>query len=150
MARNNFSLTTSAELALSAGVAKTILQLVPSASVLVALQQICLSFDGISSTAEPIKCDILRQTTGGTMSSRTPFKTKDHATGLVTQGQENATVEPAAGNLLMTWHIHPQAGVIYSLPLPDGEIEIPGGERLGLRLTAPANVNCLATLMAEE
>lgn len=150
MARNHFSLTTSGEIAAAVGTFKTILQLVAPAGIILAVQEILLSFDGISNTAEPVQWEILRQTTAGTMTARSPLKIKDTSTALQATGQENATVEPTAGDILKAGHIHPQAGALYPLPLPDGEVELPGGGRLGLRINAPAAVNCRATIGGEE
>lgn len=150
MARNYFSLATPAEVALVAATAKTVLQVVSASNVIVAIQEVMVTFDGVSNTAEPAVIKILRQTTAGTMTSTTPLKTKDRSTALSTTGQRNASAEPTAGDILAMFHVHPQAGVIHSLSLPDGEIEMAGGTRLGIEITAPANVNCLATIKGEE
>lgn len=151
MARNNFAQTTSVEIAASVGAFKTILQLLTASNVIVAIQQVLVSFDGISNTAEPVQVELLRQTTAGTGgSARNPLKTKDTSTALSTTGLEGITSEPTSGDILVAVHIHPQAGMIYPLPLPDGEIEIPSAARLGLRINAPAAVNCRATIMGEE
>ena len=149
MARNFGALTTSAEVALTAATAKTVLQLISPTNQILALLGFELSFDGTSSTAEPVVVQLIRQTTAGTMTSRTPLKKKDRAATLQAAGQENASVEPTATDLIKTFHVHPQAGVVYPFTV-DGEIEVPGGGRLGLKLTAPAGVNCLATLDFEE
>lgn len=149
MARNHASLTTSAEVALAAATAKTVLQLVAPANTILAVTGFSVSFDGISNTAEPVQVVLLRQTTAGTATSRTPLKTKDTSTTIQATGQENATAEPTAGDILKTFHIHPQAGALYPFTF-DEEIELAGGGKLGLRLTAPAIVNCLATINFEE
>jgi hypothetical protein len=150
MARNHFALTTSAEVALVAATEKTVLQLVSASGIITAVQEILVSFDGISNTAAPVEVVVERQTTAGTMTSRTPLKTKDTSTTLQLTGQENATVEPTGGDRLSVFHIHPQAGVVYPVPIPDGEYELPSSGRLGLAITAPANVNCHATMKGEE
>lgn len=150
MARNNFSLTTSAEVALTAAAEKTVLQLIADTNVIVAVQEVLISFDGINNTAAPVNILIERQTSAGTATSRTPLKTKDTSTSLSSTGSENASAEPTSGDILVTFHIHPQSGVIYSVPLPDGELEIPGGARLGLAITSPTTINCLATIKGEE
>lgn len=149
MARNFGALTTSGEIALSAATAKTVLQLVAPSGTILAVHGFEVSFDGVSNTAEPVIIKLMRQTTAGTVTSRTPLKTKDRSTALAATGGENASAEPTAGDLLKTFHVHPQAGVVYPFTL-DGELELPGGGRLGLQLTAPAAVNCLATINFEE
>jgi len=153
MARNRFSLTTSAEVALVAATVKTVLQLVSATNVRLAVSEVTISFDGISNTAEPVSVQVLRQTTAGTGgSARNPLKLDDDiATALQATGLENiVTTEPTASDILATLEVHPQAGVIYQLPIPDGEIVIGSADRLGLRATAPAAVNCLASMRGEE
>ena len=149
MSRNFGALTTSAEVALVAATTKTVLQLIAPANTSLAVIGFEVSFDGVSNTAEPVIIQILRQTTAGTVTARTPLKTKDKSTALQSTGSENASVEPTAGDVLKTFHVHPRAGVLYPFNI-DNEIEIAGGGRLGLKLTAPAAVNCLATINFEE
>jgi long-subunit fatty acid transport protein len=150
MARNHFALTTSAEVALSAATAKTVLQLVSASGIITAVQEILISFDGTSNSAAPVNIEIARQTTAGTATARNPLKTKDTSTALQLTGQEDASAEPTKGDVLTVFHIHPQAGVVYSVPLPDGEYELASSGRLGIIVTAPAGVNCLATIKGEE
>jgi hypothetical protein len=38
----------------------------------------------------------------------------------------------------------------FPIPLPDGEIVIPGGGHITLSVTAPAAVNCEAEIRGEE
>jgi len=152
MARNNANLTTSVEVAAAVAAFKTILQWVAPAGIIVAIQGVDLSFDGVSNTGEPVQWELIRQTTAGTGgTARNPLKTKDTSTALQSTGLENiVTTEPTAGDILAAGHIHPQAGMLNPLPLPDGEIEIAGAGRLGLRINAPAAVNCRATMRGEE
>jgi hypothetical protein len=149
-ARNNFSLTTSTVVAAAVAAFKTVLQLVAPTGVIVAVQEIMISFDGTSNTASPVQVEVLRQTTAGTATARAPLKTKDTTTAIGSTGQENFTVEPTASDILVSLEIHPQAGVVYPVPLPDGEIELASATRLGLRINAVAAVNCKATIKAEE
>lgn len=149
MARNGFTLITPAEVALSAATVKTVAQVIAATNVIAAVTGLEITFDGISNTEAPVNVEILRQTTAGTMTSQTPKKTKDTSTALGVTGSYNATAEPTAGDILKVFHIHPQAGVTMPLQL-ENEIEIPGGGRLGVRVTAPAAVNCLLTITGEE
>lgn len=149
MARNGFTLVTPSEVALAAATAKTVMQLVSATNVILAISGLEVTFDGVSNTAEPTMVEVLRQTTAGTMTARTPLKIKDTSTALQATGQVNATAEPTAGDVLKVFHVHPQAGVTLPLDL-QGEIEVPSAGRLGVRITAPAAVNCLVTLTGEE
>lgn len=151
MSRNGWAQTTSVEIAAAPAAFKTILQILAGGAI-VAVQGVDLSFDGISNTAEPIQWEVVRQTTAGTGgNARNPLKTKDTSTALLVTGLEDIdSGEPTTTDILACGHIHPQAGILYTLPLPDSEIEVPGAGRLGLRINAPAAVNCRARLYGEE
>lgn len=139
-----------AEVALAAATAKTVLQLVAPANHRVKVIRWGVFFDGTSATAEPVQVRVLRQTTAGTMSSLTPVKLDDSiAETLQTTAQHTATAEPTAGDVLDIAEIHPQQG--YDAILPPGmEIIIGGGDRLGIEVTAAAIVNCRAKFWFEE
>lgn len=149
MARNFFTQSTAAEVALVAATAKTVAQLAAPANQSVAVHGLSVTFDGVSNTAEPVLIELLRQTTAGTSTARNPLKTKDTSTALQTTGGVNFTAEPTAGDVLRVFHVHPQAGAVIPLPL-EREIVIAGGGRLGVRMTAPANVNTVVTIDGEE
>jgi|SRR5262245_29096439 len=154
MARNNWTLITAAEVALVAATPKTVLQLVsPNANMLEVLQELLVTFDGTSNTAEPVNIQVLRKTAAATVTAQARAKTKDTSTALVTDSANtgyNASAEGTDGAVLALFHIHPQAGTIYPFPLPDGEIEVAGSGIIAVKITAPANVNCLVTLFGEE
>jgi hypothetical protein len=141
---------TTAEVGLSAGVAKTVLQIVAAANHRVRVERWGVFFDGVSVTAEPVQVRVLRQTTAGTMSANTPKKLDDSiADSVLTTAQDNATVEPTAGDVLDVVEVHPQNG--YEIIFPPGqEIIVGGGDRLGIECTAPAAVNVRAKIVAEE
>ncbi len=143
------SLTT-AEIALTAATAKTVLQAVAAANHRVRCLGWGVFFDGTSSSAEPVQVRLLRQTTAGTMSALTPTKLDDSlAETILTTAQHTATVEPTAGDVLDVIEVHPQQG--YEIRYPMGqEPIIGGGDRLGIECTAPANVNVRAKLLLEE
>jgi hypothetical protein len=102
---------TTAEVGLSAGVAKTVLQIVAAANHRVRVERWGVFFDGVSVTAEPVQVRVLRQTTAGTMSANTPKKLDDSiADSVLTTAQDNATVEPTAGDVLDVVDVHPQNG----------------------------------------
>jgi hypothetical protein len=146
--------TGSTKVALTGGVAKTILSLTtPAAGVRIAIQAITVSFDGTSNTAQPVVCALQRITTDGTGTAQNPVKKDtDIATALLVTGKVNYSVEPTtytAGAFMLSELIHPQAGAQYPLPLP-GEIIVPGNAIIGFFINAPANVNCLAMIEGEE
>jgi hypothetical protein len=151
VARNRFSHTASAEIALVAATEKTLLQLNAAAGVCLAISGVVVSFDSTSNTAEPVIVKLIRVTTAGTGTARNPNKlNSDMSTGLQVSGTENHTVEGTNGDILAIHHIHPQAGMPIPIPLPEGEVVVPGGGRIAVKCTAPANVNALATVFGEE
>lgn len=141
---------TTAEIALSAATAKTLVQVVAATNHRVKLLGWGIFFDGTSTTAEPVQVRVLRQTTAGTMSALTPTKRDDSiADTLLTTAQHTATVEPTAGDVLEVIECHPQQGYQVWYPL-GAEVIIGGGDRLGVEATAPATVNARAVCYFEE
>lgn len=149
MARIRAAVTTEGEIALAAATAKTILQLVAPTNQRLAVRGVSVSFDGVSSTAEPVQVDILRQTTAGTMSAATPVREDVGSETLQATAQKTATVEPTAGDILRRYEVHPQAGAEFRFGY-DEEILLAGGTRLGVRVTAPAIVNVVGHISYEE
>lgn len=149
MARLRSTVTSEGEIATGTA-AKTLLQLVAASNHRIALLGFSISFDGVASDAAPIQVDILRQTTAGTMSSATPVKEDPGCDETIqTTAQKNATAEPTAGDVLRRYQVHPQVGIEIKFGA-DEEIIIPGGGRLGLRVTAAATVNALGHMTFEE
>jgi len=148
MARNKFSLTSSAAVALTAATEKTVVQLNAGAAIC-SVVAVDLTFDGTSNSAVPVVCKLITVSTAGTGSARNPLKLTDRATALIATGTENHSAEGTNANILKIMHIHPQAGVVYPFPITS-EIEVPGSGRLAVKVTAPAGVNCLCTLVGEE
>lgn len=139
-----------AEIALTAATAKTVLQLVAATNHRDKILGWGVFFDGTSTTAEPVQVRLLRQTTAGTMSALTPTKRDDSiADTLLTTAQHTATAEPTAGDVLEALEVHPQQGYQVFYPL-GAEPIIGGGDRVGIECTAPASVNVRATIIFEE
>lgn len=138
-----------AEVALTAATAKTVLQVVAASNHKVKLLRWGVFFDGTSATAEPVQVRLLRQTSAGTMSALTPTKQTTDSETLQTSAQHTATAEPSAGDVLDVCEVHPQSG--YEVVLtPDNYIWVAGGGRVGIECTAPAGVNVRAKVVFEE
>ena len=139
-----------AEVALSAATAKTVIQLVAPSNHRLKVLGWGVFFDGVSVTAEPVQVRLLRQTTAGTMSALTPVKQDDSLSeSLQATAQHTATAEPTAGDVLDMIECHPQQGyeIAYSM---GQEVIVGGGDRIGIECTAPANVNVRAKIRYEE
>lgn len=139
-----------AEVALSAATAKTVLQLVAATNHRVRILGWGVFFDGVSATAEPVQVEVMIQTTAGTMSSLTPVKLdRSISDTLLTTAQHTATAEPTASDVLDTIEVHPQQGYEKQF-LPGQEIILVGAGKLGIKCTAPATVNVRAKFIFEE
>lgn len=152
MARSFFTAANTVVQPLSAATAKTALQVKAPTNQRVAIRQISVSFDGASNTAIPVIVKVIRETSAGTTSTPTAtIKNKDNdiTTAIQSTVLDGFTVEPSSTDQHWIGHIHPQAGIIYPLPLP-GEIILAGGGRLGVVCTAPATVNVLVAIEGEE
>jgi hypothetical protein len=132
--------------------AKTLLQLVAAGNHGILIEEISVSFRGTSNTAEPIRVDVLRQTSAGTMgtSSSTIVKDPDDSDEtLQTTRQDTASAEPTAGDILLSEAVHPQQGYTWTFPF-HARLKVGGGDRLGIRVTAAADVNAMVRVTGEE
>jgi hypothetical protein len=137
-----------AEVALVAATAKTVMQIVSAANHAVKVTRWGVFFDGTSATAEPVQVRLLKQTTAGTMSALTPVRVSGPAVTVQTSAQHTASAEPTPSDVLDIAEVHPQTG--YEVNLLGQEIVLGSAERLGIECTAPAGVNCRAKMWFEE
>lgn len=139
-----------AEVALTAATARTILQVTAPTNQVVKLLGWGIYFDGTSGTAEPVVVELIQQSTAGTMSSLTPVKIDPgRAETIQSTAQHTATAEPTTTAIVARREVHPQSG--YETLFAFGQEHIiPGGGRLGLRCTAPAGVNAVGHFRCEE
>lgn len=129
---------------------KTIVQVEAAANHRVLVKEISVSFTGISNTALPINVQVLRQTDAGTMSALTLSKRNESDSETIqTTGTQAASAEPTGTDEVMGEETHPQGGFIWQAPFDD-PIIIQGGDRLGVAVTAAADVNAKARMVCEE
>lgn len=130
--------------------AKTLVQVVAASNHRILVRRIHASFKGVVTTDAPILVEVLRQTTAGTSSALTPVKlnSSDDET-LQTTAREAVTVEPTASDILLRREVHPQGGFDWVARFGE-EIVVPGGARLGLRVTAGVSVSAVAGFEVEE
>lgn len=155
MASLQYQAAPSAEIALAAATAKTVLQVAAPANQRVKLMAFGVYFDGVSTTAEPVQIELVRQTTAGTMTAITAATNEltkrdpSLAEAVQATAAKNATAEPTTTDIVEARECHPQQGLEVWYPI-DREVLIQGGGRLGLRITAPAAVNCRPYMALEE
>lgn len=138
-----------AEVALTADVLKTVLQLSAPTHQRLRIKRWGVFFDGAATTDPAVQVRLLRQTDAGTASSFTPVKQVAGSETVQTSAQHTATVEPSASDVLDIAEVHPQAGYEVIIPF-DMPIEVPGGGRVGIECTAPNAVNVRAKIVFEE
>jgi hypothetical protein len=146
-----YTVETTADVALTAATAKTILGIVAASGVACRLVEAGISFDGVSATAEPVTVELCRSSGAGagTSTSQTPVQTRGATRTVQCSGARNYTAEPTTLTVLKRWLLHPQTGMMHQLPL-GREPEHTGAGGLFLRCTAPANVNAQAYMEFEE
>lgn len=143
--------TSSGEEAIVAATAETVLQVVAAANHRAKIDEYTISFKGTSATDGPVHCRIFRQTGAGTSSAGVVSK-DDASTDetLQTTSRVDVTVEPTSDDVLVDeFEVHPQTGMKVFLPLGK-EILVPGGGRLGFKLTAPQNQTAVVAVGGEE
>lgn len=146
-----YSTQTTADVALSAATAKTILGVIAGSGITIRATEIGVSFDGTSSSAEPVTVELCRGdgTSAGTSTSQTPVQLRGATRTVQASGARNYTAEPTTLTVLKRWLVHPQTGIAVQFPL-GREVEHTGAGGLFLRCTAPATVNAQGYIEHEE
>ena len=150
-----YSTSTEGAVALSAGVAKSILGVKGNAAFVVDLLGFRIGFDGVTASAVPVLIELCYATfatnSPGTNSTSTTVDTlygRQVASGFT--AAKNWTVEPTVLTPIDEWLLTPNGGlVIKDLPrdrTPDSAFS----EGFVFRLNAPANVNVRGTVFIER
>lgn len=146
MAGNPWAMNTSGKISLTGTVAKTVLQVVAASNVRARIKRLRVGFFGTSATTVPALVELVRQTDAGTMTGNNPTRTAPGAETLQTTGQRNATVEPTSTTVVWSQGVHQQDAREFVI----NDMLLAGGERLGLRITSPDNVDVVANIDGEE
>lgn len=143
---------TTADVALAAATAKTILSVINAANSLIKLTELGVSFDGVSGTAEPVTVELCSSTqaTAGTTTSQTPIQCRGPTRTVQATGARNYSVEPTVLTVIRRWLVHPQTGLVIQFPLGREPEQVVTADALCIRCTAPAIVNAQAYLEFEE
>lgn len=131
---------------------KTLIQLLAATNQRVKVGEVSISFNGTSNTATPILCEVLKQTSAGTLTNTTTLVKEDAAYGetIQTTGKDTATAEPTDSAAVLTLeYVHPQTGFLWQAPYAQEHI-IVGAGRLGVRVTAGASVSAGVRAVCEE
>lgn len=156
MAKAGYTLQTGAAVALSAATAKTVLCVIAPAQFGVDLKKVRVGFDGVTSSAVPVLCELMTSTLA---TNSTPGT--NNTTGTVNQiygrsitagftGFYASTTEPTVLTAFDQWLLTPNGGLLfYDFPLGDTpDTAVSAG--IVLRCTAPAAVNVRASFTFER
>jgi hypothetical protein len=154
MAKCGYTVAVGADVALAAATAKTVLGVKSGAAFGLDLQKISVTFDGVTSTAEPVLVELCYSTwatnsPGTNSTSETEVQVYGRVIADGTTAASNWTAEPTALTVLDEFLIHPQTGLKEYIPLgftPDCAVD----HGFVIRCTAPAIVNCRAGLWWER
>lgn len=143
---------TNGDIALTAATAKTILNVINAANGLVRATEMGVSFDGVSSTAEPVTVELCfsTQATAGTSTSHTIVQTRGPTRTVQATAARNYTAEPTALTVIRRWLVHPQTGLVVQFPLGREPEQTTTADGMCIRCTAPAGVNVQGYLEFEE
>lgn len=153
MAGMKMRIANSAEVALGAATAETVLQVVAAAATPVILRGWGISFDGVTATNAPVVVKLVRQSTAGTSGATiTPALENGVATYTpqLTANETFSSTEPTISATLGVWEIHPQGGGWSEDFAINEPIIVPGSGRIAIQCTAPDAVNCLSYMKVEE
>lgn len=147
-----YTAETNGDVALTAATAKTILSVINSANGLIRIIELGVSFDGTSSSAEPVTVELCSSTqaTAGTSTSHTIVQSGGATRTVQATAARNYTAEPTVLTVLKRWLVHPQSGLVVQFPLGREPEQVTGGDALCIRCTAPAGVNAQAYMEFEE
>lgn len=142
--------TAPAEIALVATTAKTVLLVKMPTNQRGKLLEWGVYFDGTSAVAEPAVVELIIPTNDGTMTATGTVKVDPGQSETVQASATiNASVEPTFTDVIERKNVHPQSGYEKAYGL-GSEVKIPGGNRLGLRITSPSAVNVIPYFKIEE
>lgn len=155
MAAVGYSCATAGAVALSAGVAKTVLGVRAHANSGLQLKGFTVAFDGTTASATPVLvvvgyCTFATNPPGTNSTSVTPAQNYGRVLTAGFTAGRNWTAEPTVITVLKEFLLAPDKGIIaFQYPLgqePDTAL----GEGLVIRCTAPASVNVRATMDVER
>lgn len=150
VARSGSSATNTAPVALAAATAKTVVAVLGASSDTLNVDEIGVSFDGITSAAVPATVELLEISALGTVTSFTPNQLYGPAQASSASAGYNASVEPTVQAIKAAWFV-PVFNGLFVVQYPLGkEPNVAASRGFGLRVTAPAIVNCLPYIYYSE
>lgn len=138
------------DVTLTATTARTILLVKAPTNIRLKLRRLAIFANGTTGTNEPILVDLNRCSTDGSLGTSSGNTSKNDAskteTIQTTVYTGTVTTEPTVDSTHSSYRFHPQNGMFEAL---DG-IEVKGGERWAVKLTADNTVDVSGYLELEE
>lgn len=155
MAKAGYSAASAAAVALAAATAKTVIGVQSPAQFGCDLQGFSLNFDGVTASALPVLCELMRATfaTNAPGTASTAITVQQEYGPSVVAGFTAAsawTTEPTVLTLLWPFWVDPNKGLIVVERPPGRTWDTPVSNGLILRLTAPAAVNVRPDMFFER
>lgn len=148
-----YTVESNGDIALTAATARTILNWISGANALSRIVELSVSFDGVTSTAEPVTVELCSSTqaTAGTSTAHTIAQTGGPTRTAQGTAARAYTAEPTTLTVLKRWLVRADGGLfIMQYPLGREPEQITTADGLCIRCTAPANVNCQGYMEVEE
>lgn len=151
MQAHRYNISTTADIALTAATARTVLQLVTPASRKAWVEELKVAFESVTATDVPVIVECYRQSTAGSGSSAvTPRAVDEGFPAPLCTAIQGPTAEPTTGELVWQIEVTPIGGTLI-YPWPEGkEPSMATSSRFGVVVTSPQAQNCRASLTYRE
>lgn len=150
VARSGSSATNTTAVAMVATVAKTVVQVIGSANDTISPVRIVVSFDGVTSSAVPAVVEVGIITAAGTNTAFTPVQWSGSPLASSCTAGYNSSAEPTYTRIIDSFYVPVLMGTVIDWrPLGDEPL-CAISQGIGIRVTAPAIVNCLASILYSE
>jgi hypothetical protein len=132
----------------TAATAKCLVQINAAATRRVLVKEVSIGFASTTSSDGAALVELVRATTAGTATSSTPLLNDPGATAATAGGSINSTVEPTVTDVLRSWNVPVQGGLlVYQMPLGE-EVLVAASGRIALRVTTPQNQSSVTSYIA--
>lgn len=136
----------------AAATAETIIELGSASTDRIRIKEWWCDFDGVTSTAIPVKVEVGRASTGVTTGTTATAEKMDNAAGATTVTAKHTVTTEGAGTMTPYWikRIHPQGGSFHYQAVLGSELVLAVSTFWRIRVTAAAVVNVTAGVIWEE
>lgn len=150
VARSGSSATNTTAVAMVAATAKTVVQVIGSSTDTIVPVRFKISFDGVTTTAVPPVIELGIITAAGTNTAFTPVQMSGSPLASSATAGYNSSAEPTYNRIFDSFYFPALMGT-YEGWFPLGDEPLCAiSQGVGIRITAAAVVNCLASITYSE